>query len=584
MPGKYSVKFEADQKLTTRDGTVLYADVFRPDAPGQKFPTLLQRTPYDKSAPMNRTGTLDAIRAAMNGFAVVIQDVRGRYASEGDFYTFVNETNDGYDSVEWAGSQSWSNGKIGMYGVSYVGATQWLAAKSNPPSLKGIAPGVTASDYHEGWAWQGGAFELGFNLSWSFGALVGANWAKLSKNLNLDSAKMESFLDAKDNMTEGFLHLPMQEMPHLKNGLAPYYYDWMAHPEYDDYWKAVSIEESHSEINIPSFNFGGWHDIFLGGTIRNFIRMKELGATQESRDGQRLVIGPWVHGGAPPNVSGQHNFGTRAASAAIDLPGQMLRYYDHLLYDADNGFADEKHVRIFVMGEDRWREEDEWPLKRAVETKYFLHSEGQANGLNGDGVLSPDVPNQEPPDSYVYNPLNPVPTSGGGLCCDPGFMASGAYDQRPIEARHDVLVYSTSALDQDTEVTGPIVVTLYASTSAKDTDFTGKLVDVAPNGYARNLTDGIIRARYRTPRQPADFVQPGQVYEYTIDLWATSNLFKKGHKIRLEISSSNFPRFDRNTNTGEPIGSDSAYLPALQTICHSSQYPSHVTLPLVPRD
>ena len=236
------------------------------------------------------------------------------------------------------------------------------------------------------------------------------------------------------------------------------------------------------------------------------------------------------------------------------------------------------------MGVNEWRYEDAWPLDRAQPTPYYLHSGGRANTLNGDGALAPEAPADEPTDSYLYNPANPVPTSGGGLCCDPAFMAPGAYDQRPIETRPDVLVYSTPPMEQDTEVTGPISVTLYASTSARDTDFTAKLVDVEPCGYARNLTDGVIRARYRTPRRPAAFVNPGDVYEYAIDLWATANVFKKGHRIRLEISSSNFPRFDRNMNTGEPIGSDSAFLPALQTIHHSAAHPSHITLPIVPRE
>ncbi|MDP6511875.1 MAG: CocE/NonD family hydrolase [SAR202 cluster bacterium] len=584
MPGPYSVKFDYNVAIMMRDGTTTFADVFRPDVSGG-VPALLQRTPYDKTAGMNRTGTLDAIRAAMHGYAVVIQDVRGRYASDGVFYTFVNEIDDGYDSVEWVAGQPWCDGKVGMYGVSYVGATQWLAAKSGAPSLAAIVPGVTASDYHEGWAWQGGAFELGFNLSWAIGALTSANWGNLSRRLHLTDEDLERVIEAKDNLTHGYLHLPMKDMPHLKGELAPYYYDWLAHPENDDYWKAVSIEESHSNISVPAYNFGGWHDIFLGGTIRNFTRMQELGATNEARKGQRLTIGPWVHGGSPPSVSGEYNFGTRAAGAAIDLGGEMLRYYDHWLRGEDNGVADEQPVRIFVEGENVWRYEDEWPLSRAETVSFYLHSKGNANTFNGDGALSTEAPSgEESPDVYAYNPLLPVPTLGGGLCCDPAFMASGVYDQRPVEGREDVLVYSTPPLEADVEVTGPITVTLFASSSAHDTDFTGKLVDVHPDGYARNLTDGIIRARYRNPQQPASLLQPGQVYEYTMDLWANSNLFMKGHQIRLEISSSNFPRFDRNTNTGEEIGSDLEFVSALQHVFHTDEYPSHVKLPIVPRD
>ena len=583
MPRPYSVTFDYNVPIMMRDGVTTYADVFRPRMRG-RVPALLQRTPYDKSAPNNRTGTLDAIRAASHGYAVIIQDVRGRYTSEGDFYTFVNEINDGEDSIDWVTRQNWSDGQVGMFGVSYVGATQWLAAKSGAPALKGIAPGVTASDYHEGWAWQGGAFELGFNLSWAVGALTAANWANLSQRLRLHDEDAETLIAAKDDLNHWFRYMPMKDMPRLKNDLARYYYDWLDHPEYDDYWRRVSIEESHADIGIPAFNFGGWYDIFLGGTIRNYARMREMGATQAARDGQRLTIGPWVHGGAPPSVSGEYNFGTRAAGAAIDLMGEMLRFYDHLLLGEDNGFERDKPVRIFVMGENVWRREDEWPLSRAETAAYYLRGGGRANSLNGDGALSREAPSaDEPPDVYLYNPLNPVPTVGGGLCCDPAFMASGAYDQRWVEGRDDVLVYSTPPLDEDTEVTGPMSVTLYASTNASDTDFTAKLVDVEPSGYARNLTDGIIRARYRNGRGPASFVQPGRVYEYKIDLWATSNLFKKGHRIRVEISSSNFPRFDRNANTGDEIGADATFIPALQTVYHTAEYPSRVELPLVAR-
>ena len=582
MPAPYSVTFDYNVPIMMRDGVTTYADVFRPRVDGP-VPALLQRTPYDRTAPMNRTGTLDVIRAASHGFAVVVQDVRGRYDSEGEFYTFFNEINDGYDSVEWVGSQPWCSGKVGMFGVSYVGATQWLAAKSGAPSLAGIAPGVTASDYHEGWAWQGGAFELGFNLSWAVGALASANWANLSRQLHLTDTDADRLIAAKDDLSQWFQYLPMTEMPELQGGLAPYYYDWMAHPEYDSYWKQVSIEESHPAIGVPAFNFGGWYDIFLGGTIRNYMRMRDLGANALARDGQRLTIGPWIHGGSPASVSGEYNFGTRAAGGAIDLMGEMLRFYDYVLLSEDNGFTDDRPVRIFVMGENAWRYEDEWPLSRAEVTNYYIHSGGRANSLNGDGTLSPEQPGDEPADVFVYNPINPVPTVGGQLCCDPAFMANGAFDQRWVEARDDVLVYSTPPLLEDVEVTGPITMTLYASTSAFDTDFTAKLVDVEPSGYVRNLTDGIIRARYRAPRQPASFIQPGAVYEYQIDLWATANLFKKAHQIRIEVSSSNFPRFDRNTNTAEPIGSDASFIPALQNVYHSAEYPSHVTLPIVPR-
>jgi hypothetical protein len=378
--------------------------------------------------------------------------------------------------------------------------------------------------------------------------------------------------------------LPLQDVADLRGGLAPYYDDWLAHSDYDDYWKAISIEEAHSRITVPAFNFGGWYDIFVGGTIRNYTRMSEFGATEKARNGQRLVLGPWAHSSMDEPMIGEHDFGARSSATAQDIQGQILRFYDHWLYGEDNGVDDESPIRIFVMGDNRWRTEDEWPLDRAEMVGYYLSSDGQANTLNGNGRLSLDTPTDEPPDVFLYNPIDPVPTSGGQLCCEPGFAPTGAFDQRIVETRPDVLVYTSEELDQDTEVTGPVIVTLFASSSAVDTDFTAKLVDIRPDGYARNLTDGIIRARYRTPQSPATLIEPGTVFEYTIDLWATSNVFKKYHRIRLEISSSNFPRFDRNTNTGGPIGTETDFVSAMQTVHHSAQYPSRITLPIIPRD
>ena len=581
MGSRYSVKFQSDIPLVLRDGTETHVDLFRPDAPG-RFPALMLRTPYNKGTPASRANYLDPTRAAMSGYAVVMQDVRGRFTSDGEFDPFVNEIYDGYDSVEWAASQPWCTGKVGMYGVSYHAATQWFAAMSKPPSLVAIAPGAIVSDFHEGLMWQGGAFGLGWALSWAL-ATTSTNWANLSRRLALGPEQLQSIIDAYDNLTAAYQHLPMKDVPDLNANFAHYYYDWLDHPDYDDYWRRICIEESHPEISVPAFNYSGWYDICLGGTIRNFVGMRQRGATTQAREGQRLVIGPWVHGGSPTNVSGEYNFGTQASASALDLQGLILRHHDHWLKGEDNGVAEEKPVRIFVMGENTWRFEDEWPLRRAQEIDYYLHSRGRANTLNGDGWLSPETPDDEPPDVYVYNPIDPVPTRGGGVCCDPAWMPWGAFDQRPVEARPGVLVYTTPPLEHDTEVTGPVTVALYASSSARDTDFTAKLVDVQPSGYARNLTDGIIRARYRRPRSPASLIQSKQVYEYNIDLWATSNLFKKGHRIRLEVSSSNFPRFDRNTNTGEEIGADSGVVVALQTVHHTRDYPSHVTLPIVPR-
>ena len=581
MPDSDSLKVETNIPVSMRDGTTLYADLYRPDAPGP-FPVLLQRTPYDKASPMS-AAELDPLTAAKHGYAVVIQDTRGRYASEGEFYCFRDEINDGYDTVEWAASQPWSTGKVGMYGSSYVGATQWLTAISAPPHLAAILPNVTASNYHEGWVYQGGAFELGFNESWTLGSLSLANFPNISSVRNVPQERQEKLVEVIDSMDHAFRSSPLTEFSHLKGGLADYFYDWIAHPDYDEYWKTLCIEESHSRVTVPAINIGGWYDIFLGGTIRNYLGMGEKGATEDARRGQKLIIGPWEHNTRGGSVVGSHYFGLAADAGSLGLDGIHFKWFDYWLKGENNGVLDDPPVRIFVMGDNVWRDEQEWPLARAKPTDYYFHSQGQANSLNGNGSLSTDQPGEEPVDVFLYNPANPVPTRGGGLCCDSYFVPNGAFEQKEIEARDDVLVYTTPPLERDVEVTGPVTVTLWAATSATDTDFTAKLVDVCEEGCARNLTDSIIRARYRDSMASPSLVEPGKAYYYSIDLWATSNVFKAGHRIRVEISSSNFPRFDRNTNTGNIIAQDTEFKPALQTVLHNAQHPSHINLHIVPR-
>ena len=576
-----SIKTELNLPAPMRDGVTLYADVYRPDTP-DRVPVLLQRTPYNKSIPQARTSMMDAMRAASHGYAVVIQDARGRFTSEGEFYAFANEIDDGFDTVEWCAAQSWSSGKVGMYGRSYVGATQWLAALSRPPSLVAIAPGITASDYHEGWTYQGGARSWGFNVSWTMGSLTLANMDKITRDKDFPADARAKLLGAIDGMEDSFRSLPTKDFPHLQGGLASYFYDWLAHPSADDYWKPWRIEDYHSQIAVPAFNSGGWHDIFLKGTLRNFTGMREKGATDAAR-ANKLLVGPWNHGGSPgAGISGEVYFGLMSDQGSVDLDGLNIRWHDHWLKGMDNGVDREPPVRIFVMGDNVWRDEQEWPLARTRYVDYYFHSDGKANTLNGDGSLSTDRPGEGPPDVFLYDPRSPVPTRGGGLCCNAAFVQGGPFDQREIEVRHDVLVYTTKPVEQDLEVTGPIAVTLYAASSAPDTDFTAKLVDVCPCGCTRSLTDGIIRARYRESLSTAKLLEPGQVYEYTIDLVATSNVFKRGHSIRVEVSSSNFPRFDRNPNTGREPSEETELRPALQTVLHTGQYPSHIRLPVIP--
>jgi len=329
VPAAVSIKVEQNVPAPMRDGTVLYADVYRPDAPGG-YPVILCRTPYSKDFSLVRVVELDAIRAASEGYVLVIQDVRGRFASDGDFYTFKNEIQDGYDSVEWAAAQPWSTGKIGMVGASYVGATQWLAAVSRPPHLAAIFPSITGSDYHEGWTYQGGAFELFFNMWWSV-SLALANLEKLSQSLGDLQNEQEQLIEALDHLDEALRSLPLKEYPALKRpGLAPYYSDWLDHPDDDAYWRQWNIEDRHRDVVVPAYNFGAWYDIFLGGTIRNFLGMQKNGATEETRQGQKLLIGPWYHDWIQTNKVGDVDFGVMSDAASIDVDGIKLRWFDAL--------------------------------------------------------------------------------------------------------------------------------------------------------------------------------------------------------------------------------------------------------------
>ena len=569
---------EKNIEVPMRDGIILRADLYRPDSP-DKLPVLLNRTPYNKAMPMVFAMTLDAIRAAEAGYNVMVQDCRGRFASDGRWDCFNVEARDGYDTIEWAARQPWASGKVGTYGASYMGATQWLAATQTPPSLKAMVPSITASDYHDGWTYQGGAFSLFFNVSWTMAALAPPTLLRERSENPAAHEDLGRTMGSMNSMLEAMKHLPLREFPMFQVG-APYFFDWLKHPSYDSYWRNVSIEENHPKINVPALNIGGWYDIFQGGTLRNFIGMRSKGASDSARAGQRLMVGPWHHSVPFQNLVGAVDFGFQSGAISADIDGAQLRFFDQHLKGMD---APTPLVRIFVMGINQWRDEKEWPIPGTEFRRYYFHSRGRANSMYGDGALSTEPPGSEPADSFLYNPMDPVPTNGGGLCCYPGALQGGAFDQAGVEHRADVLVYSTEPLSEDVEVTGPVLVTLYAASSALDTDFTAKLVDVGPCGMVRNLSDGIIRARFRESQSEEKPLAPGTVTELKIDLWNTSNVFKAGHRIRIEISSSNFPRFDRNPNTGRELFADADLQPAMQTVMHNRSFASHVTLPLPPR-
>ena len=560
---KYEVAVERNVAAKMRDGVTLRADVYRPKVDG-KFPVLLVRTPYDKQWILGF-----GLKAAARGYVVIAQDVRGRFESEGEWYTFKYESQDGYDTVEWAAALPYSNGKVGMFGGSYVGATQFLAAIAHPPHLAGICPTVTASNYHDGWTYQGGAFEQWFNESWSTGLAENTMRRRVEKNADaLGGTKM----------------LPLISYPVLgapsEEGVAQYFKDWLAHPNFDEYWKQWSIEDHYGQIQVPVLSFAAWYDIFLGGSLKNYVRLKTEAGTEAARHGQRLAVSVGGHAGqSSTGKVGAVEFGDKLAADADEV---MLRWYDWLLKGEANGFDREKPVKIFVMGKNEWRDEDDWPLARAKNTRYYLHSSGAANGLASNGSLTIVAPAEEKSDQFVYDPSDAVPTIGGPLCCGALPTGIGPEDQRPAEARGDVLLYTTPAFAKDTEVTGPVSLDLYVSSSAVDTDFTGMLVDVWPNGFAQNLTSGILRLRYRNSQEKPELANPGETYHISVDLWATSNVFLAGHKLRLEVSSSNFPRFDRNLNTGEEQARATRMIKATNVIYHDKAHPSALILPIVP--
>jgi len=569
---QYEVTYQRNVPVKMRDGITLRADIYRPKADG-KFPVLLQRTPYNKDG-----GVSFGFKAAARGYVVIFEDVRGRYSSEGEWYTFKNEPNDGYDTVEWAAALPYSDGRVGMFGGSYVGATQMLAAIAHPPHLAGICPVVTASNYHENWTYTGGAFAQWFNEDWTSG---------LAQNT------YERLVGHQNDPVGGLWKVPLTDYPILNlekrpdlgsnASVAPYYLDWLAHPSYDDYWKSISIEEHFSDITVPALHVAAWYDLFLGGSLRNYEGIRDHGGTEAARKGQQLVVVIGGHSGPMPKV-GDVDFGSNAKEPEDEWE---LSWYDYLFKGVKNQFASGKPVKLFVMGANEWRDESDWPVPEAKSTKYYLHSGGKANSMRGNGTLSATAPGKEAADQFVYDPANPVPTIGGPLCCEPQRWPTGPRDQRPAEARDDVLVYSTAPMAEDVDVTGPVSLELYAKSSAVDTDFTAKLVDVWPNGFAQNLTEGIIRARYRDSREKPELMNPGQVYKLTIDMWATSNVFKKGHVLRLEVSSSNFPRFDRNLNNGavryvKSSEAPSTFVSATNVVLHDVEHPSALVLPIVP--
>ena len=608
----YEVIRESDVMLPARDGVGLATDLYFPGSEGHKadgtFPIILERTPYNKSSPGNVS---KAKFFARRGYVCVIQDVRGRFKSEGEWYAFAKEAPDGYDTVEWLGTQAWSSGMVGTMGDSYAGSDQSALATLSPAHLSSMIVGVGASNYFHSSMRQNGALEQRFFI-YAFRMAITSKEAEADPALR--AILVKAFTEELPDIVKRF---PLKRGATILSRL-PYYEQWVldiaTHGDYDDYWKqrGYAISEYHEEhADIPTLYLGGWYDSYARNTCESYIALSKMKTTS-----QMLMMGPWTHVGYEAPFSGELYFGTEAH---IDYNDLKLAWFDHHLKGMHTEVADWSRVRIFTMGTGDgsrilagapganseypgslnhggyWRSEEDWPLPKTSFAPYYLHGDGSLS------TLMPESGAGAPPSSFTFDPKNPVPTMGGGISASENVMKPGAFDQRgrpdffgctdtlPLNSRSDVLTFQTAPLEEDVEVTGPVEMHLMASSSAVDTDFTAKLIDRYPpsadypEGPAINITDSILRARYRNGYEKPDLLTPGEPYELVFQLYPTSNVFRKGHRIRLDISSSNWPRFDVNPNTGGPLGREQRYQLAHQTVYHDAAWQSHVVLPIQER-
>lgn len=550
-------------QIPMRDDVCLETTVSLPHGSGP-FPVVLIRTAYNR-------GAYIGLEFTRRGIAFVAQDCRGRYGSEGNWYPFIHEAEDGWDTLEWIGRQPWCNGKVGMFGDSYLAGTQFYVAPTGSPYLAALNPRFMSGDLWKNAYYCHGAFSLALTFS----------WLCFEVGSRTTSAGLLPAFDVRALLSE----LPILTLDE-KSGCGPVqaYRDYVTHDRRDEFWQALNVRESMDRYTVPVLLTGGWYDYYPGETFANYRCLIEKAPSRSLAQSHRVIVGPWTHGFNSSTRLGELDFGPES----LRENDSTLRWLECLLQGGDARKFQESPIRIFVMGANSWRNEQEWPLARTEFVKFFLHSQGRANSLLGDGRLSTAPPAKENPDLYEYDPDNPVPTLGGNHSVGPynpglyELALPGPYDQRPVERRDDVLVYTTEELEGDVEVTGPVQAILFASTSARDTDFVARLTDVYPDGRSVNITEGVLRARFRVRRwDDPKLGEPGRVLEYAIELQPTSNVFKKGHRIRLDITSSNFPLWDRNRNTGHPPGTDTEKQTAAQAIHHEPEYPSHILLPLI---
>lgn len=568
------VLLERDVPCTLPDGTVLMADVYRPDD-AERYPVLLQRTPYDKSFFPFTWGCADPTKLATFGYAVVIQDVRGRFQSAGEYAPYENEARDGADAIAWAAEQPWSDGNVGMYGASYMGGTQWLAASQAPLPLKAITPTTSPNDILDQQVRRGGAIQLGLVTSW----LLAAAPHELIRTLGISPElfqQLPATIDDIDAFDAWARHLPLLPFPPIE-GRTPGLAAWLAEllrEERTPFHDAVSPAGRHPSITVPALQIAGWNDLLLQSDLDHFVSMKTHAATEDARRLTRLVVGPWAHAAFTPFV-GDVDFGFRAAGILIDLredlTGLHRRWFDARLKGIPSGIDQEAPVKLFVMGRNRWRDEDAWPLARAASRRWHVHR---------DGSLTERPPERTEPSVFTMDPDDPVPTTGGTLLM-PGRYTRGPREQSPVEARPDVLVFTSGPLNADLEVTGRVWARTWIAADTVDTDVVVKICDVYPDGRSYNVVDGIQRARFRDGLYDPKPLTPGEPTPVGVDLMSTSHVFLAGHRIRVQIAASDFPRYDRNPGSGESSTVAKRVLPQRNQLFHDPERPSYVELPVV---
>jgi len=587
---KYKVRVERSVMVPMRDGVKLSTDLYFPVGAGDKLPVVLIRTPYNKDLVYQHKWGAGPYMFAEQGYIVAVQDTRGRFESEGEYIISTPDVEDGYDATQWVATQPWSTGKVGTYGCSYLGDVQVMQAKARNPHLTAMIPQAAGSSipYREFGIVNGGAIELAAAFGWFRG-----NGSKVflrpppGAGDDFYAQWGEYFYPgptvSRIDFRKAWRTLPLIDML-KKSGAPPTDFESVvSHTPGDSWWAERGYLLETDRFDTPALQVNSWYDFGVAETLYQFNLMRKNAVTERGRDNQFIIVSPTAHcrseTATEQTIVGERNLG----DAQFDFWSIYLRWFDHWLRGIDNGVTKMPKVQIYVMGKNEWRGEDEWPLARTQFTKYYLHSDGNANSGFGTGTLSTTEPGQEPADHYVYDPGNPTPSMGGPVCCTGTPDApEGAFDQTAVEARNDVLVYTTPVLDKGIEVTGPIEAVLYVSSSARDTDFTVKLVDVYPDGTAYNIQEGILRARYREGWDKKVWMKPDEVYEIRVNVQATSNYFGPDHRIRLEISSSSFPRFDRNLNTGGNNYDESEWVVAHNSIQHSSRYASYILLPVIP--